>query len=144
TLGALLDEIATARPDGEAVVFRGERLTYPALRDRADTLARALLALGVRKGDRVALLLPNRPEWLVTAFAAAKVGAVTVAISTFSAPPEIAWALEHAQPRVVVTMEAFRGRAYLGAIPALCPELPRAAPGNVRSERLPELRAVIG
>jgi fatty-acyl-CoA synthase len=144
TLGVLLDEIAAARPDGEAVVFRGERLSYAALRARVDTLARALLSLGVRRGDRVALLLPNRPEWLVTAFAAAKVGAVTVAISTFSAPPEIAWALEHAQPRVVVTMEAFRGRAYLGAIHALCPELTRAAPGNVRSERLPELRAVIG
>jgi fatty-acyl-CoA synthase len=144
TLGALLDEIATARPDGEAVVFRGERLTYPALRDRADTLARALLALGVRKGDRVALLLPNRPEWLVTAFAAAKIGAVTVAISTFSTPREIAWTLEHAQPRVIVTMEAFRGRGYLGAIHDLCPELARAAPGEIRSERLPELRAVIG
>ena len=144
TLGALLDEIATARPDGEAVVFRGERLTYPALRDRADTLARALLALGVRKGDRVALLLPNRPEWLVTAFAAAKIGAVTVAISTFSTPREIAWTLEHAQPRVIVTMEAFRSRGYLGAIHDLCPELARAAPGEIRSERLPELRAVIG
>ena len=143
TLGALLDEIALARPGAEAVVFRGERLTYAALGDRVDTLARALLALGVGRGDRVALLLPNRPEWLITAFAAAKLGAVTVAISTFSAPPEVAWALEHAQPRVIVTMEAFRGRGYLGAIHEVCPELARSAPGAVRSARLPELRAVI-
>ncbi len=143
TLGALLDEIAAARPGAEAVVFRGERLTYAALRARVDALAGAFLALGVTRGDRVALLLPNRPEWLVTAFAAARLGAVTAAISTFSAPREIAWALEHAQPRVLVTMEAFRGRAFLGPLHDLCPELARAAPGALRSERLPELRGVI-
>ena len=143
TLGALLDEISAARPDAEAVVFRGERLTYAALRDRVDALARALLALGVARGDRVALLLPNRPEWLIGAFAAARIGAVTVAISTFSAPREIAWILEHARPRVILTMEAFRGRGYLSVIHDLCPELARAAPGGLRSERLPELRAVV-
>jgi fatty-acyl-CoA synthase len=142
-LGALLDELAAARPGAEAVVSRGERLTYAVLRDRVDTLARALLALGVNRGDRVALLLPNRPEWLVTALAAARLGAMTAAISTFSAPREIAWALEHAQPRVLVTMEAFRGRAFLGPVYDLCPELARAAPGRLRSERLPGLRAVI-
>jgi fatty-acyl-CoA synthase len=143
TLGALLDEVAAARPDAEAVVSRGERLTYAALRERADTLARALLALGVARGDRVALLLPNRTEWLIGAFAAAKVGAATVAISTFSAPREIAWTLEHARPRVILTMEAFRGRGYLSAIHDVCPELARSAPGALRSERLPELRAVV-
>ena len=143
TLGALLDEMAAARPDAEAVVFCGERLTYAALRDRADALARALLAVGVSKGDRVGLLLPNRPEWLIGAFAAAKVGAISVAISTFSTPREIAWTLEHARPRVVLTMEAFRGRAYLSAIAQLCPELGRSAPGALLSERVPELRAVV-
>jgi fatty-acyl-CoA synthase len=143
TLGALLDEIATARPEAEAVVFRGERLTYAALHDRVDALARAFLALGVSRGDRIALLLPNRPEWLVTAFAGARLGAVTVAISTFSAPREIAWALEHAQPRAIVTMEAFRGRGYLEPVYELCPELARSAPGQLRTERLHELRAVI-
>src|SRR6058998_1003776 len=124
TLGALIDETAAARPDAEAVIFRDERLTFAALRDRADALARALLALGVRKDDRVAILLPNRPEWLIAAVAAAKLGAVTVAISTFSTPREIAWTLAHARPRVVVTMEAFRGRQYLCAVHDVRPALP--------------------
>jgi fatty-acyl-CoA synthase len=143
TLGALLDEIAATRPQAEAVAFRGERLTYAALRAQVDALAGALLALGVGRGERVAVLLPNRPEWLVTAFAAAKLGAVTVAVSTFSTPREIAWTLEHAQPRVLVTTESFRGRDYLGAVHDLCPELARSAPGALHSERLPALRAVI-
>jgi len=143
TLGGLVDEIAAACPDADAVVFRGARLTFAALRDRADALARAFLALGVRKGDRVAILLPNRPEWLIAALAAAKAGAVTAALSTFSAPREIAWALEHARPTVIVTMEAFRGHGYLSAIHDVCPELGRVEPGALRSERLPELRAVV-
>jgi fatty-acyl-CoA synthase len=143
TLGGVLDEITARQPNAEAVVFRGQRLTYGELRGRVDAVARALLALGVKPGDRVALLLPNRPEWLIGAFAAAKTGATTVAISTFSAPREIAWTLEHAQPRVIITMEAFRGREYLPVIHAVCPELASAAPGALRSARLPELRAVV-
>jgi fatty-acyl-CoA synthase len=130
TLGALLDEMAAAHPAAEAVVFQGQRLTYAELRERTETLARALLAIGVERGDRVALLLPNRPEWLIGAFAAARVGAVTVAVSTFSTPREIAWTLEHAQPRVLITMEAFRGRPYLEVVAEL---------GGC----LPELRAVV-
>lgn len=143
TLGDRLDELARAAPDADAVIFRDQRLTYGALRARADALACALLALGVGKGDRVAVLLPNRPEWLIAAFAAAKLGAITVGISTFSAPPEITWMLDHCRPAAVITMEAFRGRAYLESIHAMCPELARSAPGRLRCERLPELRAVI-
>jgi fatty-acyl-CoA synthase len=143
TLGDLLDETARARPAADAVIFRGQGLTYAELQARADDLARALLAAGVRKGDRVALLLPNRPEWLVAAFAGARLGAVTVGVSTFSVPREIAWTLEHCRPAAIVTMEAFRGRSYLEPLHALCPELATAAPGTLRSERLPELRAVV-
>ncbi|MBI1735481.1 MAG: AMP-binding protein [Candidatus Rokubacteria bacterium] len=130
TLGDLLDEIAAARGEAEAVVFRGQRLTYVALKRHADDLARAMLATGVRKGDRVAMLLGNRPEWLLGAFAASKVGAITVGISTFSTPREIAWTVDHARPSVVITTDAFRGRNYVDTVAELAPQLP-------------ELRAVV-
>ena len=143
TLGGLLDEMASARPDAEAVVFRGDRLTYSALRARADDLGRALLAVGVTRGDRVAVLLPNRPEWLVAAFALSKIGAVTVGVSTFSSPREIAWTVEHCRPAAILTLESFRGRSYLGPLYDSCPELAGSRPGRLRSERWPELRAVV-
>jgi fatty-acyl-CoA synthase len=143
TLGDLLDEMAAARPDADAAIARGARLTYSELKGRADELARAFLAIGVRRGDRVAVLLPNRPEWLITMFAASKVGAITVGVSTFSSPREIAWTVEHCRPAAIVTLESFRGRGYLGALYGTCPELARSAPGQLRSERLPELRAVV-
>lgn len=143
TLGDLLDEMAAARPDAEAVVFRGDRLTYAALRARADDLGRALLAVGVTRGNRVAVLLPNRPEWLMAAFAISKIGAVTVGVSTFSSPREIAWTVEHCRPAAIVTLESFRGRSYLGPLYESCPELAGSRPGQLRSERWPELRAVV-
>jgi fatty-acyl-CoA synthase len=143
TLGDLLDATARARPDADAVIFRDRRLTYAMLQAQADDLARALFGMGVRKGDRVAILLPNRPEWLVAAFAIGKLGAITVGVSTFSAPREVAWTLEHCRPAAIITMEAFRGRSYLEPLYALCPELAASTPGELRSERLPELRAVI-
>jgi fatty-acyl-CoA synthase len=143
TLGEVLDEVARARPGVDAVISRDQRLTYGALRARADELARALRAAGVRRGDRVAILLPNRPEWLVAAFASARLGAITVGVSTFSAPREIVWTVEHCRPAAIITMESFRGRSYLAPLYELCPELATSAPGELASERLPELRAVI-
>jgi fatty-acyl-CoA synthase len=143
TLGALLGEIAARRPDAEAVVFRDERLTYAALIARIDAFARALLVAGVRRGDRVAVLLPNRPEWLVSALAIAGIGGVVAAISTYSTPRELAWALEHSGAVALVTTDEFRGRRYLGPLAELCPELGRDAPGALHSARLPELRTVV-
>jgi fatty-acyl-CoA synthase len=143
TLGDLLDATARTRPDAEAVIFRDRRLTYRALRVACDELARAFLAVGVRRGDRVAVLLPNRSEWLIAAFAAAKLGAITVGVSTFSTPRELVWTIEHCRPAAIITMEAFRGRSYLEPLYASYPELATSAPGALRSARLPELRAVI-
>ncbi|MBM3221204.1 MAG: AMP-binding protein [Candidatus Rokubacteria bacterium] len=139
TLGDLLDELAAAHPDADAVVFRDQRLTYAELKARADTLARALLAIGVSRGDRVAVVLPNRPEWIIAAFAGAKVGAITVAVSTFSTPRELTWTIEHCRPAAIITVEAFRGRSFLGPVCELAPELARGE----RCARLPELRAIV-
>jgi len=143
TLGDLLDEIAAATPRSLAVVFRDERLDYADLNARADGFARALLAAGVRHGDRVALLVTNRTEWLVAAFGAAKIGAITAAISTFSTPRELSWTLEHCGASVLVTLDAFRGRSFLGVLRDLCPELARSAPGALHSAKLPALHTVV-
>src|SRR5262245_16096836 len=123
TLGDLLDAIARAQPHADAVVFRGVRISCAELKARADALARALLAAGVRRGDRVAVILPNRPEWVTSLFAASKIGAITVGVSTFSSPRELAWTIEHCRPAAIVATASFRGRDYLGALHEICPEL---------------------
>jgi len=143
TLGDLVDELAEAAPMAEAIVFRDERLDYAGLKARADAFAKALLAAGIRRGDRVAVLVTNRPEWIAAAFGAAKIGAIVAAISTFSTPRELAWTLEHSGAVALVTLEAFRGRHFLEALRDLCPELDDATPGALRSTRLPNLRTIV-
>ena len=140
TLGDLVDEMAARRPAAEAIVFREERLDYAALKARADAFARALLAVGVQQGDRVALLVTNRPEWIICSLAAAKIGAIVAAISTFSAPRELAWALEHCGAVAMITLEAFRGRRFLDALRVLYPELGDAQPGALKSAQLLDCR----
>src|ERR1700724_2030843 len=137
TLGDLVDEMATARPGAEALVFRDERLDYAGLKVRVDEFARAFLAVGIRRGDRVALLITNRTEWIVAALAAAKIGAIVAAISTFSTPRELAWVLEHSGAAALVTLDAFRGRRFLDALRDICPELASAEPGALSSKFLP-------
>jgi fatty-acyl-CoA synthase len=143
TLGNLVDEMAAATPGAEAVVFRDERLDYAGLKARVDVFARALLAVGIQRGDRVALLVTNQTEWIIAAFAAAKIGALIAAISTFSTPRELAWALEHSGAATLVTLDAFRGRRFLDALRDLCPELDGSMPGALRSMRLPSLRTIV-
>ena len=78
TVGDNLDAAVTRYPDREALVDRaqGVRLTYAELGERVDRLARALLASGVEKGDRVGIWSPNTAEWVLVQFATAKVGAI--------------------------------------------------------------------
>jgi fatty-acyl-CoA synthase len=143
TLGDLVDEMATVTPTAEAVVFRDERLDYAALKGRVDGFARALLAVGIRHGDRVAVLVTNRTEWIVAALAAAKIGAIVAAISTFSTPRELAWMLKHSGAVALVTLASFRGREFLDALRGLCPELDGSARGALSAARLPALRSVV-
>ena len=124
TWGDLVDEMAEAAPSAEAIVFRDERLSYAGLKARADAFAQALLAAGIRRGDRVAVLVTNRPEWIVAAFGAVKIGAIVAAISTFSTPRELAWTLGHSGAKTLVTLDSYRGRSFLDgldrtALPAL-------------------------
>ena len=143
TLGDLVDEMAARRPAAEAIVFRDELLDYAAIKTRVDAFARSLLAVGVQHGDRVALLVTNRPEWIICTLAAAKMGAIVAAISTFSTPRELAWSLEHCGAVAMITLDGFRGRRFLGALRDLCPELGGAQPGALKSSRLPSLRTVV-
>ena len=143
TLGGLLDEMADRYGEAEAIVWRDQRLSYAAWRDRTDQFARGLISLGIKPGDRVGLLAANRPEWLIAAFAINKIGATVTAISTFSTPRELTWTLEHSGAIALVTISEVRGRRFIDAIRAHCPEITSATPGALQSPALPDLRTVI-
>ena len=82
TLGSLVDTAADLYPSRTALVFEGHRWTYAELRDEVNCVAKGLMALGVVPGERVALWMTNRPEWIFALFAIAKCGACAVPLNT--------------------------------------------------------------
>ena len=76
TLLDYLDDSARQRPDAPALLFKGATLTWRQLAQQSDACAAAFAGLGVRRGDRVALLLPNCPQFVVAQFGAWKIGAI--------------------------------------------------------------------
>ncbi len=81
TLPAFFERVATDYPNTTATIFFGERLTYAQLNDHANRFAAGLQALGVLPGDRVAIILPNCPQFLVSFFGVLKAGAVAMPLN---------------------------------------------------------------
>jgi len=90
TLPQLLRETATRVPDATALIFHGARIAYGQLLDHTNRLAAGLQALGVKKGDRVALLMPNCPQFVIGFFGALRAGGIITATSSMYTPREVA------------------------------------------------------
>lgn len=118
-----------------------ERLTYAEAGERSAEMARRLLAAGVTKGARVAILAPNGPDFAVAFLATTRIGAVAVPINTFFQPPELEWLLRDADIHTVVSVPTLLGKD----VHARLAQATGLAPGTanpVRTERLPHLRNV--
>jgi fatty-acyl-CoA synthase len=102
TVGDLIHEAARRTPDGLAVVFPGERLTFAELRDRVELVARGLIASQVEPGEHVGILMPNCAELVAALLAIARVGAISVPISTRAKGDEREHLLSDAQIRLLV------------------------------------------
>ena len=107
TLPALLDELAGRFGPREALVSSRRRMTYAELAAESVTIGRALAARGVGKGSRVGLLMPNWPEWMATAFAVWRCGALLVPVNTLCRPRELAHFLRHADVALLIAVRAF-------------------------------------
>ena len=129
TAPALLAELAERHPDTEFVVGGDRRLRYPGFRAEARRLARGLHALGVRRGDKVTILMGNRPEWLVANFAILALGGVMVSLNTWATRRELAYMLDHSDASVLITVDRFLGQDYTGALGEI------AAAGGLRKLR---------
>jgi fatty-acyl-CoA synthase len=124
TLAPLLARRAAEHPERPLVVGGAKRLTYGQLETQAAALAAALAELGVGDGDRLAINLPNCPEWIVALAACAKLGAVVVPVSPRLNFHELKYQLRHAEVSCVVTAERHNGVDYLQLFEQLLTELP--------------------
>src|SRR5918996_121811 len=127
TIPDLIDELAQRYPAREALVGSGQRYTYRPFRNEVRRLARGLHALGVRRGDKVAILMGNRPEWLIADFAITLLGGVMVGVNTWATARELQHILSHSDTRFLFCVARFLKHDYATTLPALdLPKLERS------------------
>jgi fatty-acyl-CoA synthase len=143
TLGTLLDEAAARWGSREALTYEGRRWSFAALQAEVDRTARACIALGIQPGDRVALWMPNRPEWLYTFFALAKIGAVVVPINTRFRTSDLAYVLWQSDATTLMTVDRAGPVDYLAMVHEIAPTLASSPPGQLHAEPFPQLRHVV-
>ncbi len=145
TFPDVLDRMVLEFPD--QYCFRYTELdytrTYSEFRDDVDQFARALIAMGVKKGDHVAIWATNVPQWYITFWATTKIGAVLVTVNTAYKIHEAEYLLRQSDTHTLVMIDGFKDSDYVGIIKELCPELSDSLPGKLHSKRLPMLRNVI-
>jgi long-chain acyl-CoA synthetase len=110
TLGQRLSKTAKEYPGNVAIVFGGKKYIYRELDEKAEAFAAGLGSLGIGRGDKVALLLSNSPEFIIAQFGASKAGCCVVPINTFLATPEIAHVLRDSGAKALITSGSFSNR----------------------------------
>ncbi|MFD7844114.1 AMP-binding protein [Nocardia sp. NPDC059764] len=126
TIGANLDRTTAAHPDREALIdyTTGIRWTYREFTDEVNALALGLLRAGIGKGDRVGIWAPNCPQWTLTQYATAKIGAILVNINPAYRAHELRYVLGQAGIRLLVAAPAFKTSDYAAMIDEIRPECP--------------------
>jgi fatty-acyl-CoA synthase len=126
-------------PDTEALVIAGRRLTYRALEQSAQAVARALRGSGITHGDHVAVCMGNAVEWVQFFYGAAIVGAVTVPVNTRFKADELAYCLRQADVKLLFTADRFLKIDFIAMLRQVCPAIEYALPDTA----LPLLREVV-
>jgi fatty-acyl-CoA synthase len=119
------------------------RYTFAELDAEVGRIARSLLGLGLKPGERIGIWAPNCAEWVVTMFAAARAGLILVNINPAYRLSELEFALRHVGCRALVYATRVKNSDYTAILKQLLPELTMATPGQLRSSALPELRILV-
>ncbi|WP_022666821.1 AMP-binding protein [Desulfospira joergensenii] len=144
TLGDLLDRTVKNFPDNEAIVYvdRNFRLTFQEFSNMVDEVAKGLMALGVQKGEKVAVWATNIPYWVTLQFATAKIGAVLLTVNTNYKTAELEYLLQQSETENLFIIDGFQDTDYVNTVYELVPELRSCQRGSLSSEKFPHLKRV--
>ena len=145
TLGQLLDQTIARCGENDAVVYadRDFRLTWYEFGEEVDRLARGLMALGVKRGEKVALWATNVPHWVVLMFATAKIGAILLPLNINYKSEEIDFALKQSDAENLFVIDGFRDCNYIEVLNKLIPELKTSERGQLKSTKYPHLKRIM-
>ena len=143
TIGDLLNQAAERFGRREALMYEGRRWSFKEFRDEVDRVARALINLGVQRGDKVSLWMPNRAEWLFLFGAVAKIGAVLVPINTRFRTTDMEYLVDHSDSTTLILMDRSGPVGFLDMLRGVAPEIDSGDPSELRPAAFPALRNVI-
>uniref|UniRef100_A0A669Q7W0 Medium-chain acyl-CoA ligase ACSF2, mitochondrial n=1 Tax=Phasianus colchicus TaxID=9054 RepID=A0A669Q7W0_PHACC len=143
TVGQCLDETAERFPHRDAFVFHrdGVRKTFAQFKGEVDQAAAGLLALGLKKGDRLGMWGPNKYEWVLMQFATAQAGIILVSAGVFISA--LGKEMDTVGCKALVFPAHFKSQKYYDILKQSCPEVENSSPGGIKSKRLPDLSTVI-
>jgi fatty-acyl-CoA synthase len=144
-IGRVLDRTAERYPNRTALVVchSAVRFTWTELRAEVERLARGLMALGIKKGDRVGIWATNCTEWVLTQFATAKIGALLVNMNLRYRAHELDFALRQSECQTLILIRGFRDCDYIETLFSVAPEARNSRPGEFTSRHLPHLKQLI-
>ncbi|NXV48435.1 ACSF2 synthetase, partial [Uria aalge] len=145
TMGQCLDETVERFPDRDAVVFCRDRVrkTFAQFKEEVDRAATGLLALGLKKGDRLGMWGPNKYEWVLMQFATAQAGIILVSVNPAYQTLELEFVIRKVGCKALVFPTQFKTQKYYDILKQSCPELEKSSPGGIKSKSLPDLSIVI-
>jgi fatty-acyl-CoA synthase len=145
TIPQVFDRTVDKFGDRDALVFPQLRLrwNYREFAEQVDRAARGLVALGVSRGEHVAIWATNVPEWVVLQFATARIGAVLVTINPAYRAHELQYVLMQSDAALLVLTDRYKTSDYLAMAVQVCPELAAKRADRLRSVEFPKLRHAI-
>jgi len=145
TIGEILDETASKYPNNDALVYVDKeiRFSYSEFKDECEKIAKGLMALGIKRGDHIAIWSYNVPEWVLLQFASAKIGAVLVTINTYYKSHELNYLLEQSDCTTLFFVKGFKDVNYVEMVYKVIPELNKSEPGKLNIKRLPYLKNIV-
>ena len=144
TLGQLLENTAARFPDTDAVIHadRELRQTWSEFSACVDDMARGLMAIGVQKGEKVAVWATNVPHWVTLMFATARIGAILVTVNTNYRETELRYLLQQSECENLFIIDSVRDHDFIASTYEVLPELRRQRRGMLEVEGLPHLKRV--
>ncbi|XP_058139981.1 medium-chain acyl-CoA ligase ACSF2, mitochondrial isoform X3 [Dasypus novemcinctus] len=145
TVGQCLEATAQRVPDQEALIVLQEniRLTFAQLKEEVDKAASGLLSIGLCKGDRLGMWGPNSYAWVLMQLATAQAGIILVSVNPAYQAMELEFVLKKVGCKALVFPRQFKTQQYYNILKQVCPELEKAQPGALQSQRLPDLTTII-
>lgn len=143
SFGRLLAESAQRWTTREAIYHEGRRFSFSDLQAQVDRVAKGLIAMGIGRGDKVTVWMPNRPEWLFAFLALSKIGAITVPANTRFRSLDLEYVIRQSDSRALITVDRSGPVDYLALAETAVPEIATRPAHDLRTQRFPELKGIV-